>query len=304
VPFPFSRSEDVSIIGPSLGRSVHRCCTVGRAGVRHYSRIDKNCGPQDVHVGLVTSEVISKRQCTQRVFLASRAPYNSSCTSTRILLRCKPTSPRPCVSAISVVTGKRWSHKHLHAVCGSSIKTHNVGAVRNDLMEFRSLDFISWFFQVWHLRSCPCIQLQTTHSSWHFCASQGAEPIKGVNVNTHRVPRLLHTNDQRIDVTERFPPDLFMFIFVVVDLASIKMSEISTHKATSNSMLLYEFGEGWTVEVSYVPSPRMSRSRLSMDMLCPGSANIVIKTHMLMPGVIVEQVMYVVEERQGEVREL
>ena len=90
----------------------------------------------------------------------------------------------------------------------------------------------------------------------------------------------------------------------MVDLASIKMSEISTHKATSNSMLLYEFGEGWTVEVSYVPSPRMSRSRLSMDMLCPGSANIVIKTHMLMPGVIVEQVMYVVEERQGEVREL
>jgi hypothetical protein len=45
----------------------------------------------------------------------------------------------------------------------------------------------------------------------------------------------------------------------------------------------------------------------TMDMLCPGSANIVIQTHMLMPGVIVEQVMYVLEQRQGggrKVREL
>jgi hypothetical protein len=97
-----------------------RCCTVGRAGVRHYSRIDKNCGPQDVHVGLITPEVISKRQCTQRVFSVTMRH------TIQVALRSYCVASPSLQEHVSLASG---GHTNIFMPFVGQSKTHNVGAV-------------------------------------------------------------------------------------------------------------------------------------------------------------------------------
>jgi hypothetical protein len=79
--------------------------------------------------------------------------------------------------------------------------------------------------RVWHLRSYPCAQ----HSHYGTSVPVGTE---GLSANTHSATttrRVLQTNNQRVDVTERFSPGHFTSTFVVVDLScqiSLRMTQL------------------------------------------------------------------------------